>query len=225
MPMAVGVKLSVEDKPATDEERKDMEQVPYKAEVGCLIYLTVWTRFDIAKATQDVAQFSTHPGRRHWQAVKRIYRYLSGTTSYGLTYTSSRKQKLELTGWTDADWAANPDSRKSVAAYVFTLCGAAASWSSKLLPTICLSSTESEYGALTCAGKEAVACRATLKDVNQVQTAATIIHCDNQLAISLSFNARFHARIRHIEVAHHFIRHHTTLLGIWWLRSKSVLST
>lgn len=87
------------------------------------------------------------------------------------------------------------------------LAGAAVSWSCKLLPTICLSSTESEYGALTRAGKEAVSGKATLKDLNQRQQRPTRIHCDNQSAIALTHNPRFHACTRHIEVAHHFIRH------------------
>lgn len=206
-PIVVGVKLTAEDQPVSLEDKRDMDSIPYRAAVGCLIYLTVWTRLDIAKATQEVAQFSNNPGRKHWQAVKRIYRYLSGTRRYGLTFTASGNKRLTLTGWTDADWAANPDSRKSIAAYVFTLNGAAVSWSSKLLPTVCLSSTESEYGALTRAGKEAVACRATLKDVSQTQVQPTTVNCDNQSAISLCYNVRFHARTRHIEVAHHFIRH------------------
>lgn len=175
-PIAVGVKLTTEDQPVTKEDKVEMESVPYRAAVGCLIYLTVWTRLDIAKATQEVAQFSDNPGRKHWQALKRIYRYLSGTRSYGLTYNASGNNKLTLTGWTDADWAANLDSRKSVGAYIFTLNGAAASWSSKLLPTVCLSSTESEYAALTRAGKEAVACRATLKDVLQAQVLPTTVN-------------------------------------------------
>lgn len=187
-----------------------MSAVPYKAAVGCLIYLTVWTRFDIAKATHDVAQFSNNPGKTHWQSVKRIYRYLAGTRNHGITYRASGRKKLLLEGWSNADWAANPDSRRSMAAYIFTLGGPAVTWSTKLLPTICLSSTKSEYGSLTGAGKEAIAGRATLSDLEQKQSSSTELYCDNQSAIALSKNARFHACTRHIEVAHHFIQHLTT---------------
>lgn len=154
-----------------------------------------------------MAQYSQNPGKLHWAAIKRIYCYLNGTKGLGLTYQRSRKGRLTLEGWSDADWAANLDTRKSIAAYVFTLVGAAVSWSCKLLPTICLSFTESEYGALTRAGKEAVSGRATLKDLNQKQEKPTCIYCDNQSAIALTHNPRFHERTRHIEVAHHFIRH------------------
>lgn len=81
------------------------------------------------------------------------------------------------------------------------------SWSSKLLPTICLSLTESEYGALTRAGQEAVSDRATLSDLQEAQEKPTTIHCNNQSAIALTWIDRFHARNRHIDVAYHYIRH------------------
>lgn len=81
-----------------------MRSVPYKAAVGCLIYLSVWTRVDIAKATQEVAQFSSNPGRNHWAAVKRIYRYLLGSKDFGLTYKLIGTGKLHLIGWSDANW-------------------------------------------------------------------------------------------------------------------------
>lgn len=204
-PISVGEKLTIEDQPTSEEDKQEMSLVPYRAAVGCLIYLTIWTRFDVAKATQEVARFSMNPGKRHWQAVKRVYRYLNGTKEYGITYQRSGKDRLQLCGWSDADWAADSDSRRSIATYAFTVAGAAVSWSCKLLPTMCLSSTESEYGAVTRAGREAVSARATLKDIGQQQSEPTLLLCDNQSAIALTLNPRFHARTRHIEVAHHFI--------------------
>lgn len=88
-PLAVGEKLSVDDQPSTEQEKDEMRLVPRKSAVGCLIYLNVWTRFDIAKATQYVAQHSQNPGKIHWSAVKRVYRYLSGTRHHGITYKKS----------------------------------------------------------------------------------------------------------------------------------------
>lgn len=101
------------------------------------------------------------------QAVKRIYRYLSGIRFYGLIYILSGNRRLVFTGWMDADWVVNSDSRKSVVVYVFILCGVVVLWLSKMLLIICLLSTESEYGVLIRAGKEVVFCRVILKDVNQ----------------------------------------------------------
>lgn len=183
-----------------------MADVPYCAAVGFLVYLNVWYRPDISKATQELSQFSHNPGRRHWGAVKRAYCYLDGTADHGLTFTSSGTGRLKLVAWIDADWASDLDNRKSVAAFVLTLNGTIVSWSSKQLTTICLSTAESEYGALSGTGREVLAARATLHDLKQIQDAPTLINCDSQAAIALASNARFHARTRHIEVAPHFIR-------------------
>lgn len=57
-PLAAGVKLSSKDQPNTDQEKLEMQSVPYRQAIGCLIYLSVWTRFDISKATQETAQHS-----------------------------------------------------------------------------------------------------------------------------------------------------------------------
>lgn len=204
--LAANEKLSTNDQPTTELEKAEMSTVPYKSAVGCLIYLNVWTRYDIAKATQAVAQHLQNPGKSHWSAVKRVYRYLAGTKYHGIIYRKSGKGRLELIGWSDADWAADVDNRRRIAAYVFTVGGVAITWLCKLLPTVCLSSTESEYSALTRAGKEAISARYSLSDLNQDVSKPTSIMCDNQSAIALTQNTKFHARTCHIEVAHHFIR-------------------
>lgn len=184
----------------------EMSLVPYREAVGCLVYLNVWTRLDISKATQETSQFSHNPGITHWAAVKQVHKCLNDTLDYGLTYASTRTGRLLSEAWSDADWASDLDSRRSVAAFVLTVSKAAMSWSSKQLPTICLSSAESEYGALSRAGREVLATRSTLCDLNQEQSTSTLISCDSQAAIALAKSARFHVRTQHIEVAFHFIR-------------------
>lgn len=76
-PIALGTKLSEATCPTTNAEKSEMNNIPYKAAIGCLIYLTVWTRLDIAKATQELAQYSQNPEKAHWQAAKCVYRYLT----------------------------------------------------------------------------------------------------------------------------------------------------
>lgn len=205
-PMTTDVKLSKDQQPQGQAEIDEMKDVPYKQSVGCLIYLNVWTRPDISKATQEVAKYSRNPGRAHWNAVKRIYQYLLSTRDYGLVYHGSGTGKLSVVGWSDADWASDPDERRSIAAFVFTINGTAITWNCKLLPTICLSSAESEYGALSRAGKELVSIRITLSDVGQSMDEPMLINSDSQSVIALASSSRFHSRTRHIGVAQHFIR-------------------
>ncbi|XP_059072159.1 uncharacterized mitochondrial protein AtMg00810-like [Cryptomeria japonica] len=80
------------------------------------------------------------PNESHWQAGKRILRYVSGTLKFGIQYSPT--DKFELVGYTDSDWAGSMDDRKSISGYVFSFGSGVASWSSKKPAIVGLSSTE-----------------------------------------------------------------------------------
>lgn len=82
----------------------------YRSIVGALQYATL-TRSKIAYSVNKVCQFMHSPTVIHWQAVKRIIRYLKGTFDHGLVF--KRSFELLLQGYADADWASDPDDRKS----------------------------------------------------------------------------------------------------------------
>jgi hypothetical protein len=83
------------------------------------------------------------PRQRHWVVAKHILRYLKGTITYGLRYTSSGG--LFMHGYEDADWARSPVDRKSTSGYCFSLGSAMISWSSRKHGSIAQSTTEAEY--------------------------------------------------------------------------------
>ena len=122
--------------PTTDEEKIEMSCIPYRSTVGCLMYLMVATRPDIAVAVGVASQFLENPG--HWSAVKRILRYLKGTEDFGIEYSVSR----EVCGYTDADWAGDTYTRHSTSGYCFILNNGIVSWTSRKQRTVALSSTE-----------------------------------------------------------------------------------
>ena len=82
----VGTKLSVEQCPKTQEEEEDMSHVPYASAVGSLMYAMVCTRLDIAHAVGVLSRFMSNPGKEHWTAMKRVFRYFCDTSDYGLCY-------------------------------------------------------------------------------------------------------------------------------------------
>ena len=84
VPIPVGVKLSVEHCPKTQEEEHDISCVPYASAVGSLMYVMVCTRLNIAHAVGVLRRFMSKPGKEHWTIVKRVFRYLHGTSDYGL---------------------------------------------------------------------------------------------------------------------------------------------
>ena len=73
------------------------------------------------------------PGREHWKTVKRLFRYLRGTTSYGLCYQGilGLEKVVDIHGFVDVDWVGDLDRRRSKSGYVFNLFGGEISWMRK----------------------------------------------------------------------------------------------
>ena len=130
------------------------DQQAYQAIIGSLLYLSTKTRPDIAYAVGYVARFSAKPTKEHWTAVKRVLRYLKGTSKFGLLYKG--KSSSNMIGYSDADWAGDIGDRRSTSGYVFLLGGAAISWKSSKHTCVALSTSEAEYIALSAASQEAV---------------------------------------------------------------------
>ena len=190
----------------SQNEGDSVDKAKYQALIGSLTYAVTATRPDLAQALGSVNQFSSNPGNEHWTAAKRILRYIQGTINHGIRFDGSKEDGVQLKGYVDADWGTNPNGRKSQSGYVFLLCGGIISWSSKKQPIIALSSTEAEYIAATSALQEAMWLRALLNDLNFKQEQPTVINEDNQGAIALCKNPKFHARTKHIDIRYHFIR-------------------
>lgn len=177
--------------------------VPYQEAVGCLLHLAQASRPDIVFAVQDVSRFNSNYGKPHWEAVKRIFRYLKGTINLKIVYS-----KVEpLIGYSDADWASDIDKRRSCTGYIFKFSGGAISWNSRMQPTVALSSTEAEYMALSSTIQEALWLKQFRDELNPSLSNESIqIGCDNQSAISYTENDAYRAKSKHIDIRHHFIR-------------------
>eukprot|EP00253_Pinus_taeda_P014864 PITA_14864 len=203
----VGVKLSVEQCPKTQEEEKDMPRVPYASGVGSLMYAMVCTRPDIAHAVGVLSKFMSKPGKEHWTVVKWVFRYLCGTSGYGLCYQGrpGLDRALDIRGFVDADWAGDLDQRRSTSGYVFNLFGGAVSWMSKKQSVLALSTTEAKYMADTHASKEAIWLQRLCSSMGLVQEAIRIDY-DSQSEIFLAKNPTYNSKRKHIDVRYHFVR-------------------
>lgn len=192
-PMETGLKLIKGDE-------KD-SKYDYRNLVGCLMYIAVCSRPDIAHAVSVLSQFNECYTEVHWKAAKRVLRYLKGTSHNSLTF---RKGCLDINGYADADWAGNEVDRRSYTGYVFMLGHSIVSWESRKQKTVALSSTEAEYMALSDACKEAMFLQSFLSELGV--TCKVNICNDNQSALKLCTNSMYHSRTKHIDVKHHFIR-------------------
>jgi hypothetical protein len=192
--------------PAGEDYAADPDfKTRYQSAVGTLMYAMLGTRPDIAYAVSSVSRYASNPTEAHMTAVKRIFQYLRGTLDLQLTFRGELK---DLAGYSDSDWGGDPATYRSTAGFVFNIGSGAISWSSKRQPTIALSTCEAEYQAQTQAAKEAVWLRSLLQELNPVEPTpyATIIYCDNQGAIALAKDPKFHPRTKHIAIQHHWVR-------------------
>jgi len=143
--------LSLADRPLLADPTK------YRQTVGALQYASL-SRPDITFAVNKVCQFMHAPSENHWSAVKRILRYLKGTSHFGLFIRHDSKSTLHaftdvnwrttLNAYSDADWAGCPDDRRSTGGFAIYLGSNLISWNARKQRTVSRSSTESEYKAL-----------------------------------------------------------------------------
>jgi hypothetical protein len=201
-PMTPNELYSKDDSPTDKTSAARMKKVPYREAVGSLMYAAVATRPDIAFAVSTLSQFLDNPGERHWDAVKRILRYLSGTRHHELTFGSERQ---DLHGYTDADGASQPH-RHAILGYAFFIDGGAISWRSRKQEIVTLSTAEAEYVAATHAAKEAVWLRRLKGELLSPLVNPTMIYCDNQAALKLATDDNYRARTKHIDICYHYIR-------------------
>ena len=185
------------------KEKELMSEIPYASAVGSIMYAMVGSRPDLGYAVGLVSRYMGNPGRIHWEAVKWIMKYLAGTSSFCLNFTKNSNFRVE--GFCDADYASDLDRRRSVTGYVFQVGGNTISWRSGLQHIVALSTTESEYMALTEAVKEAIWLKGFCGDLGYQQENVKVF-CDSQSAIHLAKNGGFHERTKHIDTRLHFIR-------------------
>nr|KYP50032.1 Retrovirus-related Pol polyprotein from transposon TNT 1-94 [Cajanus cajan] len=197
-PMIGGQQLAKEGTPFDDPTL-------YRSVVGALQYATI-TRPEIAFSVNKVSQFMCSPMEEHWKVVKRILRYLKGTVGHGLVFSPAKHiDPFNLTAFTDADWASDPNDRRSTSAACIYLGPNLVSWWSKKQLLVARSSTEAEYRALAQAITEVLWIQSLLKELKVPLNTPTVL-CDNQSTVALSHNLVLHSRSKHMELDIFFVR-------------------
>ena len=192
--------------PSTPAEIAAMSTIPFRQIVGCLMYAALTVRVDIAFMAGQLAQHCQNPGMEHWKAATRVLKYLAFSRNHGICFDGNGPVKNVLVGYSDADYAGDPDGRRSTSGYVFILNGGAVTWSSRKQPIVALSTMESEYIAASDSSREAVWLRGLLTNLGISQSDPTVLRCDNESAINLAHNPLAHKGSKHIQVRYHFIR-------------------
>ncbi|XP_076906863.1 uncharacterized protein LOC143563131 [Bidens hawaiensis] len=199
----VATPVDTQSKLSADAGPPHEDPVSFRSLAGALQYLT-FTRPDISYAVQQICMHMHDPRQDHWNALKRIIRYLQGTIDHGLHL--GPVPNLSLVAYTDADWAGCPDTRRSTSGYCVYLGDNLISWSSKCQSTISRSSAEAEYRGVANVVADICWLRNLLLELRHPLPRATLVYCDNVSAIYLSGNPVQHQRTKHIELDIHFVR-------------------
>ena len=143
-----------------------------------------------------------NPGIAHWEGVKHVISYLGSTKDFWLTFGGTKRNVAEP--FCNADWASQKDCH-SISGFCFQYGSSAISWSSKKQSIIALSSMEVEYVAKTNAAKEALWLQSFINKVTGINYWPLTIRSNNQGAMALAKDNKFHSCTKHIDLRYHFI--------------------
>ena len=199
----------------------------YRSVLGALIYAYVVARPDIGYAVTTLARFSAHPAKVHYDALRRVARYLRMTKNWGLFYWRRTllpslptgtfqplvadptlpafpqpQSSTELAGYVDAAHATDLATRRSITGLVFMFGGGPLAYKSKIQSTVSTSSTEAEFLAAVHAAKIAKYLRSILLELGYPQLDPTTLFEDNAAAILMVNANRPTPRARHIDIQH-----------------------
>lgn len=156
-----------------------------------------------------MAQKVSKPTQRDWNELKRVVKYLVGTSTLKLTLGNTETKEFVI-GYADANWAEDKTDRKSNSGYVFEVNGGVVSWSCKKQTCVALSTTEAEFIALSSACQEASWIQRILKDMKHPASGPIKIYEDNQSCLKLIQDEKLSNRTKHIDTRYHFVKDFVT---------------
>ncbi|CAI7809420.1 unnamed protein product [Closterium sp. NIES-53] len=200
-PLPTGQTLSA---PPSDESVEPSGQYPEL--VGCLMYLMTCTRPYLAYPLSILARYVA-PGRHgqeHWQAAKRVLRYLCCTLGMGLVLGG--RGLVVLTGHSDASWAEDQATQRLSQGYSFNLGSNSISWRSTRLSSVLGSSSEAEIYARAMAAQELRWLTYLLTDLGERPRSPPVLYVDNKAMIALCQEQRLEHRMKHIALRYFLAR-------------------
>jgi hypothetical protein len=222
LPLPQGTILTKDMAPKTDEEKDDMEDVPYKSLIGSLLYVARVTRPDIMYAVSFLSRFSSNPGRNHWTAAQGVLKYLIGTSNMGLMYKRGKQDtfRMDLESWPDSSYADDREKGKSTYGHVTYINDCAFAWQSTLTKTVPQSVFEAEIISANEATKLVMA-YSYICDELEGDPGTPIVHVDNDPAVFFAENAIHSRKSRHMLPKFYYIREQVEFGNIVMARTKT----
>ena len=133
--------ITSEDSRKTQEDIIAMKSFPYHQLTGCLQHIASHARPDISLEVSTLSKFNHNPGKKHWEALKQLLRYLKHTSQWGLILGGT--DVLTLMGYSDSSFASDPTTSRTAGGFIFKLGQSKSKW----FQAVFLSSTEAEFAA------------------------------------------------------------------------------
>ena len=152
------------------------------------MYLTNYTRPDIAFLVNLLARYNSAPTKRHWNRIKHILRYLRGTSEMGLFY--SKAMEPQSLCYADARYLSDPHKAQSQTGYIFTYGNTTISWRSVKQTMVATFSNHLEILAMDEASRECVWLRSMIQHIREsyglssIKNNPTILYEDNVACIA-----------------------------------------
>jgi hypothetical protein len=208
-PMDYSLKLT----PSAEDDNR-VDPTDFRSIVGALHYCAHCTRPDIAAPVSILSKFLADPNVTHMRQARKVLSYLLWSKDIGLTWHrdphpgpgATKQTPGVISGFADATFADDTETRRSHTGYVFLLNGAAISWVSHQQDKVAQSSSEAEFRAYNSAGREALWLRKLEYDyMSHTQQSKvhppTMIWDDNESCIKWLKNHCLHSKTKHIETA------------------------
>ena len=231
-PYRSGYPVDAIPKPPSGSKEYDKNTHQMQVLVGCLTWLSISTRPDIATITNMLAKYTTKATKSHIQHVKRVIKYLKGTKTLGISFNTQIDSKVEsfvkfplpsdrITSLCDANWGPQDQSRpresetrqldifksRSVSGYILFL-GGPIHWVSKRQTVTARSSAEAEIYATD----ECTKCLLHLHQLvdglllkQELMHSPNPIYNDNSACVNWSHNMTTKG-LRHIQIRENSIR-------------------
>ena len=190
----------------------------YQSAVRSLMWAVIMMRPDLTCSMFLLSHYLSNSGKEHVSLLANVFCYVSGTLNLELTFSDNGSDKV--IGYSDADFAGAVDNRKLTGGFTFMLAGECISRQSKQQSVVALLTCESEYMAMSEAGKEAMWIRWFLEELGYRKRHRPVrLNGDNQGAIALGKNPYDNRRLKHIHTRYHWIREaiRRRILDIQWI--------
>ena len=164
------------------------------------MYAQTCTRPNISFAVGVLSRYQSNPRMDHWKAAKIVMRYLQGINDFLLTFR--RFDSLEVTSYSDSNFARCIDSRKSTFGYLFMLAEGEISWKSAKQTIIVSSTMEAKFVACFEATVYGLWLRNFISGLGIVNSVSKLlrIYCDNCTTVFFSKNDKYSKGAKHMKL-------------------------